>query len=236
MKQDMKVCLKEVFAAPKPEKKDSFLRKARTAQVSTFDFVKSQLFYIRKRVWILSLLILVAALAAIRFMEINRLWIISAFIPFIALCAVLEGTRSVSYGMSELEMSARFSLKSITLARMVSIGLVHLGIIGVLIPLSGGSELFPMVKEAVYLLVPYLLTAVLGLIAVRELQDYQSSYVCTGCAVIVSSLGVYIRSFLSWVYEEKHFIWWCVFALYLLGRGYKEYQRMIYQTEDFVWN
>lgn len=236
MKQRMKEYLQVAFNVPEPKRKNSFLRMVRPTQVRTIDFVKSQLFYIRKRVWMLSFFTLLTVLLCIQFIETNRLWIISAMVPFVALGGVMEGTRSASYGMWELEQSARFSLKSVTLARMVSIGLVHLGILGVLILISGGSDSLPMVKNAVYIVVPYLLTAVSGLMAVRKLQDYQGSYVCMGCAVLVSILSMYIKNFLFWVYEEKYFIWWCVLALYLVGRGCKEYKRMIYQTEDCAWN
>lgn len=236
MKRDIKVQLQDAFEAPVPEQKAVFLREISHTQVSTIDFVKSQLFYIRKRVWGLSLLILAAALVCVHFMERNSLWTISALVPFIALGAVMEETRSASYGMWELEQSARFSLKSVTLARMLSIGLVHLGMLGVLIPLAGEDGSLSLWKCAVYLLVPYLLTTMSGLIAVRKLPHYQGSYVCTGCAALVSMFCMYTRGILSWVYEEKYFVWWCVLALYLMGSVYKEYKRMIYQTEDFAWN
>ena len=236
MKRDIKVELKDAWEAPVPERKASFLREIRHIQVSTADFVKSQLFYIRKRVWGLSLLVLAAALVCVHFMERDRLWAISAMVPFIALGAVMEETRSVRFGMWELEQSARFSLKSVTLARMIAIGLVHLGILVILIPLSGGNGSVSLWKCAVYLVVPYLLTTVSGLIAARKLPDNQGSYVCMGCAVLVSLLCMYARGVLPWVYEERYFVWWCVLALYLAGSVYKEYKRMIYQTEDFAWN
>lgn len=236
MKQDMKAYLQEAFEAPKPERKETFLRKVGPVQISTFTFVQSQIGYIRKRVWAVSVLILLLALVCADYVGRESLWIISAFVPYIALCAVTESTRSVTYGMWELEMSTRFSLRSVTMARLVAIGLVHLTILAGLIWVSGGTNLFPVIMRGVYLVVPYLLTSVLGVIAVRKLQEYHTAYVCTGCAVMVSILSVYLRGFLSWVYEEKYFIWWCLLAVYLLGRGYKEYKEMIYQTEEHVWN
>lgn len=236
MKRDIAVQLQEAFKAPVPERKTSFLREIRHTQVSTLDFVRSQLLYIRKRVWVVSLLILVVVLICIHFMKMDRLWLISAMVPFVALGGVMEGTRSVSYGMWELEQSARFSLKSVTLARMAAIGLVHLGILGVFIPISGDWGSLSLWKCTVYILVPYLLTTVSGLVLVRKLPDYQGSYVCMGCAVLVSMFTLYARGFLYWVYEDKYFTWWCVLALYLMIRGYREYKGMIYQTEDFAWN
>ena len=43
-------------------------------------------------------------------------------LPFVALLAVTEGTRSAVYGMEELELATRFSLKSVLLARLCLVG------------------------------------------------------------------------------------------------------------------
>ena len=51
-------------------------------------------------------------------MNSNVLWITAALLPFVALLAVTEGTRSAVYGMEELELATRFSLKSVLLARL----------------------------------------------------------------------------------------------------------------------
>ena len=55
-------------------------------------------------------------------MEKDVLWIISALIPFIAMSILTENARSGIYLMAELEMAARFSLKSVILARMEILG------------------------------------------------------------------------------------------------------------------
>lgn len=236
MKQDMKAYLQEAFEAPKPERKETFLRKVGPVQISTFTFVKSQIGYIRKRVWAVSVLILLLALVCADYVGRESLWIISALVPYIALCAVAESARSAAYGMTELEMSTRFSLRSVTLARLVSIGILHLLILCVLIPVAGELSLCPIIKAGIYVILPYLLTSVLGLTLVRRVQDKEMIYVCMGSAVLVSILCVWIRGFMSWLYEEKYFIWWCVLVVYLLGRVIKEYKKMIYQTEELSWN
>ena len=43
-------------------------------------------------------------------------------VPFLVLISVTESTRSYRYEMEELELSSRFSLKSIVMARMVILG------------------------------------------------------------------------------------------------------------------
>ena len=225
MKQETKTYLQEAFAAPEPERKKDFLKSAVPVQISMFDFVKTQISYIRKRVWVVSVLIFALALMCVDCVGKESIWVISSLIPFIALCAVTESARSATYGMTELEMSARFSLKSVTLARMVSIGMLHLVILCVLIPVTGGTSYLPIFRTGIYLIVPYLLTSVLGLMVVRRLHDREIVYACMGCAVLVSLLCAYTRNFLSWVYGEKYFIWWCALVMYLLVKVYREYKK-----------
>ncbi len=236
MKREMKAYLQEAFTAPEPVRKEAFLKSTIPVQISTFDFMKTQISYIRKRVWVVSVLIFALGIMSVCYWEKESIWMISSLVPFIALCAVTESARSATYGMSELEMSTRFSLKDVTLARMVSIGVVHFVILGCLIPISGATALLPLIKNGVYLLIPYLLTSMLGLMMVRKIRDRGSIYACMGSAVLVSFLCAYTRDFLAWMYEEKYFIWWCILTVYLLVKVAKEYKKMIYQTEDYAWN
>lgn len=236
MKREMKTYLQEAFEAPEPVKKKEFLQMARSENVSTFDFVKTQVVYIRKRVWVVSVFIFILALASADYVGKESIWMISSLVPYIALCAVTEGTRSAAYGMSELEMSTRFSLKSVILARLMAIGCLHTLLLGAMIPVAGGTAFFPVIRTGIYVILPYLLTTVLGLLAVRRLYDWESSYVCMGCAVMVSLLSAWTRGFLVWVYEEKYFIWWCTLVAYLLVKVVREYKKVIYQTEDVAWN
>ena len=60
------------------------------------------------------------------FLERNILWVVSALIPFAALTAITENIRSEVYLMAEFEMTVCFSLKSVLLARMAILGIVHL--------------------------------------------------------------------------------------------------------------
>ncbi|MBQ7919461.1 MAG: hypothetical protein IJ324_05925 [Lachnospiraceae bacterium] len=236
MKREMKTYLQEAFEAPEPVKKKEFLQMVRTENVSTFDFVKAQIGYIRKRVWVVSVFIFMLVLASADYVGKESIWIVSALVPYIALCAIAEGTRSTAYGMSELEMSTRFSLKSVILARLTAIGCLHALLLGVMIPVAGGTAFLPVIRSGIYVILPYLLTTVLGLLAVRKLYDWESTYVCMGCAVMVSLLSVWTRGFLVWIYEEKYFIWWCALVVYLLVKVIKEYKKIIYQTEDVAWN
>lgn len=242
MKSDMKKMLEEAFAAPQPKRKKEFLKKAGKSQISNLSFLLLQISYIRKRVFIVSAFISALALMSVDYAGSDCIWVVSAMMPFVALCAVTENARSATYGMAELEMASRFSLKSIILARLSVIGLLHFTILGVLIffvgksvgVLSGMGAVY--LRTSVYLFVPYLLTSVLGLVATRRFHGKETIYMCMGISVMVSCLNFILKANIPVLYEEKQFLWWCVFLIYLVVKAGSEYKKAIYQTEDLAWN
>ena len=236
MRSDMKKVLEDAFAAPEPKHKKEFLKTIEQPQIGTLSFLLVQVSYIRKSVWIGSIFILAFALLCADALGADCVWIISAMTPFIALFAIAESARSETYQMAELEMATRFSLKSVTMARMVAIGLLHFILFCILILLAGKGALVSFGQAGIYLLVPYLLTSVLGLAAVRKIHGKESVYVCMGIAVMVSSLNFIVRGNLPEIYEEKRLIWWIAVGVYLLAKVWSEYKKMIYQTEELAWN
>ena len=168
MKSDMKKVLEEAFAAPEPTRKKEFMRKINQPQISTFSFMLSQISYIRKRVWLVSVLISVLALMIAEYVGADCIWVIASLMPFVALGAITESVRSTTFHMAELEMASRFSLKSITLARLGVIGLLHFAVFCILVPFTCRNALLPLGKVGIYLFVHYLLTTVLGLVASRK--------------------------------------------------------------------
>lgn len=236
MNSDMKKVLEEAFAAPEPKRKKEFLKKTGQPPIGTFSFMKLQISYIRKRVWFVSVLVLVLAIASDDFVGKDGIWVMSAMMPFIALCMITESARSETYGMAELELASRFSLKSIMLARLGIIGIAHLAVFCILIPFARKSTLIPCVQLGIYLLVPYLLTSILGLIAVRRVHGKEAIYICVGISVMVSYLNILIKESIPQLYEGKQLIWWVAVLIYLVIKVCSEYKKMIYRMEELTWN
>lgn len=236
MKPDIKRVLEEAYEVPKPTRKKEFLRKIGLPQISTFSFVTTQISYIRKWVWLASVLVFAGAVWSVDFVGEDCIWAMSAMMPFIALCTITESARSATYGMAELEMASRFSLKGIILARLAAIGLVHFFILCVLIPVAGNNAFVSFGRVGIYLLAPYLLTCVSGLVTVRKVHGKEAIYICMGIAVIVSFFCFIGKKMIPGLYEQKRFIWWVVLVMYLLARAWSEYKKVMEQTEEFAWN
>ena len=236
MDRKMKEALKEAFEAPAPMRKRDFLRSVPQQRVSIFSFMLSQAGYIRKRVVLLSLFLLALSLTCACFLELDVLWVISAFMPFVALSAVTENSRSAAYGMDELEMSARFSLRYIVLARMGILGVLHLVLLCFLMPLAYSHSVFTVLQVGVYMLTPYLMTDVASLWLIRNVRGKEGLYSCAGVAVCVSVLYSVLREQLVNILYMAHFGWSVTALVVLIILCGREMKKMLQQTEELRWN
>lgn len=227
-----KELLQQAFGAPASRNKRAFLRRMPRQEVGLGTLILSQAAYIRKWVWAVSFLLFGLVVLLAQYVELDIIWMLSAIMPFAALLIVLEFARSSAYGMSELEMSSRFSLRTILLARMVMLGAVQL--IGLLLTIP--VTRVRLLQNGVYLLVPYLLTAMLGLVAVRRLHGKESMYVCGSISAFVCVLCPLLPHFAPVLYEEQSAMLWLLAAVLLLAGLVKEYKKTMNQMEELLWN
>ena len=245
---------KEAFSVPMPHRKRQFLeylqqenvyrentqrQKAQAANppkasIGIVTFILSQISYIRKRVYLASLLILALAVIAANYAGTDSAGAVAAMMPFIALCMVTESVRSETYGMAELEMASRFSIKTIMLARFGTIGFVHMILLCILIPVVVHSAFISFIHAGIYLLVPYLAASVLECAAVRRFRGKEAISVCLAISVMVSVMNTLLKGLLLYLFGSKQMIVWILLAIYLTGRTVLEYRRMIYQAEEWI--
>lgn len=234
----------EAFSVPAPQRKMEFLaylekensRRLNDSKTSINmgSFIFSQVFYIRKRVYLISLAVLAASVLAADYAGAGSIWYIAAMMPFVALCMVSESARSEIYGMAELEMASRFSIKSILMARFGTIGLVHMILLCILIPIVRYSTFLSFVRVGIYLLVPYLAASVLELAAVRRFQGKEGISVCMGISVMVGWSNYLLEGLFKFLFGAKYFISWTVLAVYLTGKVIQEYRNIIYRNEEWL--
>lgn len=236
MKPYLKRELKKVFEAPAPTQKEEFLKKIPQIPISNLSFVMAQFGYIPKYVWGIFSFTFGIAIVCGYFMEKDVLWIIAALIPFIALSILTENARSGIYLMAELEMVARFSLKSVILARMEILGASHLLLLIFLIPICAAYNLGNVFQVGLYILVPYMLTVVLGLWVTRRVHGMESMYLCMGITVSVSVLSIFVRRIFPIIYEMECISIWIIGFVFLIALVVKEMKKSIEQTEELAWS
>lgn len=227
-----KALLQETFTAPEPKKKREFLRTVPKQEVTLRALILFQAAYIRKMVWAVSFLLFGLVVVLAQHIEMECIWVLAAVMPFEAMLIMMEFARSSAYGMTELEMTSRFSFRSLLLARMCIIGAVQMLGLFLVVPVLG-LQLF---KYGVYILVPYLLTSVLGLLAVRRMRGREGMYVCGSISAFIGGLCPLSRHFWPMAYEAESIGLWVLAAVLLLVCFWKEYEKTMNDLEELAWN
>lgn len=238
MNSQLKRNIQKVFEAPKPNelKKVDFLKKLPQPSISMWQFILTQATYLRRRTWILSLLLLLPSVIGACYIDHETLWTTSAVVPFLGLLAVAENNRSITYGMSEFELSTRFSLKSVVLARMSILGMLDFTILSCLVPLCWSGNNLSLIQTGIYIVVPYLLTVNLSLWVTRHVHSRENIYGCMSVAVLVSGIDLGLHYMVSVVFTLSYFGWWLAFAFALIGIMVREIYYTIKQMEEYSWN
>lgn len=230
--------IQKALKAPLPDQqtKAKFLRTLPKPQISMWQFILRQVTFLRKRTLFLSLLLIIPAFAGFHYLNPNTIWIISAFIPFLALLAVTESTRSAVYRMSEFEMSTRFSIKNVILARLSMWGIVDFMILCCIVPLCYANGQISLFQTGIYLFVPYLLTANISLWITRHIRSRESIVFCMAVAVLISGTNVGLHFTVDFVYQLSFFNWWLLLTILLIGEMVYEVCHTIKETEEHTWN
>lgn len=236
MYENEKKALQQAFAVPPPCGKRAFFKQNRRAGITMFKFWRIQAAYIHKWVWAVSIVIGVGAVGGTNFVRTEMVWIIAALLPFVALATVTETARSAFYGMEELEMAARFSLKSVFLARMGVLGGANAVLLVLLVLLCRQQDGIGMLRAGSCFLTPYLLTTLLSFQAVRKMHSGEAEYACLGISAGVSAVFLALKSGgHNWYQNSPVFVWFMAAAV-LAVLMKREIGRTIRLTEEYVWN
>ena len=199
----------------------------------------SQIGYIPKKVWIISVILLLIVMVfsyLFKVDDLRILWAASAMVPILVLVTITEITCSTIFGMNELEMTARFNLRSLVLARMGILGTGNLALFLITIPVLSIKLEMESVRIGVFLLVPYLLTCFISFVLVNRFHSGEITYYCAGAAVLVWCLEILLNCSRLTIYEHRHFSWWLVVLAVLLTAVIREIYIFIKNTEEFIWS
>lgn len=228
--------LRQALEAPQPARKRNFLRHLDLPRIPVHEFLFAQLGYIRKVVWCVSTLTFVVSILGLAFLPGTVLWLISGLTPLLALTIISESGRSELYKMAELEMATRFSLRSVTFARLAILGLMDLLILGVLFPIGLWNDTVAPFAAALYMITPFLLTTFIGLYIVRKFRGQEAMYACVGTSIGISISLFFSHNIVPFIYQEQCLTAWMITALALLFGNGKQCIAMIKKTEELAWN
>lgn len=232
MERRLKKELTEYYEAPKPQHKQGFIRQFGVPEINLSYLTMMQVRYISKWAWLSSVLFCGMTYGMSLIMEERYARAVFALIPFWVMISVTECMRSYRFGMEELELSARFSLKSIVMARLLILGIANLTILAVTMTVVGDVTEF----HILHVMTPYFLSAGGGLYIVRKIRGSENTFYCFGLAAAISVFEL----ILQWEYQElflqRYTLVWGIACVMGVAMTVKESYRTIRMTEDLVWN
>ena len=236
MDRKMEQALKNAFYAPVPTRKAAFLKKYRRRELGRWDFLLTQAGYIRWWIWAVSVLLFGSVLWLASSQESETVWVAAALTPFLALLIVVENGKSRFYGMEELELSCWIPLRAVVLARMVILGLFHLLLLGVLIPVMAVWGAVGHFQAGLYLLTPYLLTAAIGLEISRRVRGNEGLLACATVAGLVCALEEVTKFSRPELYLAEAIPLWSAALILAIAASVLEFCKMMKETEELQWN
>ncbi len=215
--------LQAIYQAPEPLKKKAFLQSLQpiTPSITLSRFIWEQLWYIRKWVWFVSGALFVLFIFVSTYFEENAVSIISFLLPYLALMILTETSRSRMYAMEELEMTTRFSLKTVWLAQMGALGILHTLLLSVLMLYL--KSLQPLMLHSIcHILIPYFLTISSGIYLFRQPRNKNVSSLAFALPPLVSAVVCISRACFPFLYTIQWSGLWIIFFFLLLILTLKE--------------
>ena len=232
--------LKEICRAPEPEKKKTFfqgleargLTSRRPEVINHGEFLLRQFFYVGKWVWLLTAVLLLCITGICYGNTENYPF---ALTPLLAVGILVETGRSFRWKMAELEYTARFSLRSVMLARMFLVGIVETAGLLVVIWVVRPWFSYSLSRVFLYMMVPYLAASLSGSVYERKNRSHSgwgSIIIC----FLSSGLFAAAPCCLSNLYEERFTVIWTVAFILLVFSLVVSMRRWICELEEAVWN
>ena len=232
--------MKEICSISEPEEKKAFFQgledrgliSRRPVVINHGDFLLRQFLYVGKWIWLLSAVSLLCITGICYGNTGNYPF---ALTPLLAVGILVETGRSFRWKMAELEYTARFSLRSVMLARMFLVGIVETAGLLVVIWVVRPWFSYSLIRVFLYMMVPYLAASLSGSVYERKNRS-DNSWGSILICFLSSGLFAAAPYCLSSLYEERFTVIWTVAFILLVFSLVVSMRRWICELEEAVWN
>ena len=237
MNHKLKNQLHTAFAPPPPIEKDTFLKQLHYPKSNKLDVFITQVGYIRKRLWILSILLIVYIFIELCSLKPTDLPIgkLSAMLPLLSLLGLGELQKSMSYNMVELEMSCKHHFGEVTLIRLTVISTFDILLL-LLLSFSTNKMGHGGFITLSYLAVPFLASSYLSLWIMNRFASRDTLYICGGATAFVSFVTSLISNDHPILYTQAFNLVWMAVFLTITILLTLEIIKFMKKTEDLSWN
>lgn len=246
---ELKKLISDNAVTPDYIKKDAFIRQHRSKKmphVSTPGIILQQAGYMRKRVWIVPILMIIFAIS--RFYEANKalslgmdygqiseeiLMSISLFSPILAVVGMIETFKAYYHNVYELEMVTVISARRALFARMAAAGIISFMTILICSGFIGTTMRISTLRIVVVTLIPYLLTVLLCTELERFDWARKNVFSCLLPVSVVIALMFVTYGGKNYVLLDMRTLLTVLFAL-ILVQAFE--LRRIGMMEEYAWN
>lgn len=239
MNRRNKQALRAAFSPPPPQHKQAFLNTLQAPSAGIWAFTQAQILYIRPRIWIVDLCLLLFALfTAGQSADFSRgdfsgsVWTIASILPVLVLCLATELARSGVFAMSELELSCKHNLLRILLARMGILGLSNFLLLLCVQAALYSQSGFGFFRFGIYLYSPLFLSAFGCLLALNRVKQGDVRAVCAGICGSVCLGGLICFGDGIYLLGDAYFPYWCGILLALFAGIAAELYRFVKLHEE----
>ncbi len=233
---ELKRLIKNAYSTETPVRKREFLRAHPQRSLHYPRLLFMQLQYMKVQLTAVFSYVLASLLGALTDTNADVAGITAVFIPVIALIALTGLGKSEKYGMNEIEMSTRFSLRTIRTLQLIIIGTVSLAVMTAIswtLKKSAGTDFLLSIAMVG---IPYLMTAFLCMLLVRRWHSSKNIY---GCIAIAFAVSIAMFGGLEYVpavsvgfFRSALFLSFVILFLITVAEAYK----YIRGSEELLWN
>lgn len=230
-KSDLKRLVRTAYAVEPSVRKAEFIKKYQFRELNYLQILSMQFQYMGPQLALLCGCVLAVLLGAAVNVSENFARFIAVLVPVAALIAMTGLGRSSAYAMDEIEMSSRFSLRTLRIMRIGIVGIAGLFVmlaVSCALKILTGAAFLPAVAFAA---VPYLLTTFLSMLLIRHWHSPHNIY---GCAVIAGCISVLALGRMEALLLCSSLLYAALPVLIALTAA--EFCRYIKESEELQWN
>lgn len=241
MNKKLESLIKSAYELPSPSGKNEFLMNLEIPNINFYKFFIAQIKYIRKRVFLIQAIIMLICIIAILNIDkanlnIKYISVLSSSIPFLVLILATEISRSISYNMAELEMTTRYSLAQIIIARTTILGSLNfIFLISLLISLKLKLE-YSVLSIGIYIFTPFLSSCFGSLYVMNHVNNKNINFYCAGVSIFVSLTNIILCNLTNNLYNYLNFRFGLILFLVLTIGITFQVKEFIRNMEEYNWN
>ena len=234
--KELKKRLAAAYLAEPSERQRCFVKSYQRRELKSAELLRMQLNYLKLPCVIILACLLIFFIFAASGAEAESVLTMAAFLPFLAVLALVGLGNSERFHMDELEMSTRLSLRTLKAVRLSLVGII--GLVSIL-PCACVCKAFLACSMPFALLLaglPYLVTSSACMALLRAWHAKETIYACIVIAAAVSVFSLTAAKRLLLEAIALHRLGCLALFVFAVCWAAKEVSVYLKESEEYQWN